>query len=118
MRLLGCLCQKAKLETFLFEELNSISFRDELFDDVSMLRRDLGSLARNLTTCCGAEPVVKFVAAKIATANNKIKQISAGDEYIEALCELESGLFVMTESCKTIKPDELSQLFELVELIY
>jgi len=79
-----------------------------LFDDVSMLRRDLGSLARSLTTCCGAESVIRFVAAKIATANNKIKQSPLGDEYIEALCELESGLFVMTEACKTIKPEELA----------
>jgi len=35
--------------------------RDEIFDDISSLRRDIGSLIRNLCKCCGAKPVIVFV---------------------------------------------------------
>ena len=41
----------------------------------------------------------------------------AGEQHIQRLVEIESGLFILTELCKTIKPEELAPLFELITFI-
>ena len=52
MRLLVCLSKKANIPDYLFTDLNEISLRDEAFDELISLRRDLGSLIRNFCKCC------------------------------------------------------------------
>jgi len=66
MRLLGCLSHKARIPDFLFCDLNEVPMKDEIFDDLLMLRRDLGSLTRNLTKCCGVKPVIKYVSSAMS----------------------------------------------------
>jgi hypothetical protein len=52
MRLLVCLSKKANIPDYLFTDLNEIPMRDEVFDDLISLRRDLGSLVRSFCKCC------------------------------------------------------------------
>jgi hypothetical protein len=66
MRLLGCLSQKSCIPEFLFCDVNEVSMKDEIFDDLSTLRRDLGSLIRNLCKCCGAQPVIKYISHNLS----------------------------------------------------
>jgi hypothetical protein len=75
------LCQKATIPDYLFSELNEFPFSDERFDDVSYLRRDLGSLTKSLTKSCGATPVIQFTAQRIAQSKAKVSGAS-GDQYI------------------------------------
>lgn len=52
MRLLICLSKKANIPDYLFTDINEIPMRDEVFDDLINLRRDLGSLIRSFCKCC------------------------------------------------------------------
>jgi hypothetical protein len=104
MRLLGTLCQKATVADYLFVELNSVSMRDEQFDDVVALRRDLGTLIRSLCKCCGAQAVTAYLNTRFGDSYNKLTSAS-GDKYIELLCAIEGTLFVITELSKTISSD-------------
>lgn len=81
MRLLGCLCQKSCIPDYLFCDLNEISMRDESFDDLMNLRRDIGSLIRNLCKCCGAKPVITYTNQRISESYAKLHG-ATGDQYI------------------------------------
>lgn len=78
--------------------------RDEQFDDVVTLRKDLGTLIRNLCKCCGAQPVIAYLNTRFGDSYNKLLGAS-GDKYIEILCAIEGSLFVITELSKTISSD-------------
>jgi hypothetical protein len=56
------------MQSYLFEELNETPMRDENFDDVCSLRKDLGSLIRALSKCCGTSPVLSLLDARIAAS--------------------------------------------------
>lgn len=66
MRLLGCLTQKACIPEYQFCDINEVQMKDEMFDDLLALRRDLGSLIRNLCKCCGVTPVIKYASTKLS----------------------------------------------------
>ena len=65
IRLLGCLSTKATIPDYLLPELNQIPMRDEMFDEFIYLRRDIGSLIRNLCKCCGSQPVITYIQQRI-----------------------------------------------------
>ena len=54
MQLLGCICEKSVISSDLFLLLNEKSMRDEDFDEVTELRRDLGNILRKLSKRCGS----------------------------------------------------------------
>lgn len=67
--------------------------------------------------CTGPQPVIQYVLKRIADAYHHIGT-SQGDNYIKVLSQIESGIFVMTETAKVIKPEELPLFSDLITLIY
>ena len=70
--MLEALCRKATIEDYLFTDLNEVSMRDEQFDDVCSLRRDLGSLIRALSKCCGTLPLLKLLEGLLNKSFNEL----------------------------------------------
>jgi len=56
------------MENYRFQELNEKPMRDEEFDDICELRKDLGSLIRALSKCCGTLAVLNLLDARMAAS--------------------------------------------------
>lgn len=90
--------------------------RDEEFDDVCELRKDLGSLIRALSKCCGTLAVLNLLDARMATSFSALPSAPAG-QYTQILTEIEGSMFVVSELAKTVSSEELVHFFNVIDLI-
>ena len=77
---------------------------EETFEDLYSLRKDIGSLIRNLCKCSGAQPVITYTSQRMITSFEKLPQ-TKGDSYIGVLAEIEACIFVFTELGKTLSSE-------------
>jgi len=104
------------MQDFDFEEMNKTSSRGEEFDDLVMLRRDLGSLIRALCRCCGPLTIYQFYKEKLSAAVLKV-QAAGENSQIENWIEIEGLLFCVTELTKTLVADEISAVEDVILLV-
>ena len=64
------------LESDTFESMNKIPLRDQVFDDVSFLRRDLGDILRALCRCLGPMTVLPLLSQQL---NKLTSNLQAGN---------------------------------------
>jgi hypothetical protein len=76
LQLLESLCRKATMPDYSFQELNETSMREEPFDEICKLRKDIGSLIRALSKCCGTLPVLNLLDTRIAKSFTLLQQAS------------------------------------------
>ena len=65
LRLIQCINAKAVFPSCLFSELNQLSIKDDEFGDIVAMRKDLGSLVRNMVKCCGFQPIMSYTSKMI-----------------------------------------------------
>lgn len=103
--------------------MNKTPLKDTDFDEICKLRRDVGGLIKAICYCCGPTTIYSFFSQGLKVAVEKLQLESdvepakAGQIKLEALNEIECALFCMTELVKTLKPQELSVMNDVIVLL-
>ena len=93
------------MDTELFELLNEKSMREDDFDQICMLRRDLGKLLKTICKFCGPN-VLHFLNQRLAGL--------CGKDDVETMAQIEGCYFVIGELAKRISADDLPILGDAI----